>query len=191
MHRFACSAAIVLLAATPAFAAPAHKHRAGAPSDCSLATIPDMPAQGRVGGKDFKLGGATLLQTAAVAGGANYDNYLLTLATPDGAGNTMTIVVTASVPQGQPLDGKTFRRTVATDNAQQPQAGAGQAQIPDWGIDYASPLVDLDSVSSQASIKLEFGTRTGTTLPAKIYFCAPDAKTNVFYGKFTVDAGGG
>jgi hypothetical protein len=179
-----------MLAATPCFAAPAHKHHPGAPGDCSLAAIPDTPAQGHVGGKSFTLGGATLLQTAATAGGVNYDNYLLTLATPDGAGATMTIVVTASVPQGQPLDGKVFRRTVAKDNSQQPQAGAGQAQIPDWGIDYASPLVDLDSVSSQASIKLEFGTRTGDTLPAKIYFCAPDAKTNVFYGKFAVGMGG-
>jgi hypothetical protein len=177
--------------AAPVADASAHRHAGGAaPPNCAAREIPDVPAQGHVGGKDFKLGGATLLQTSASAGGANYDNYLLTLATPDGAGATMTIVVTASVPQGQKLDGKTFKRIVAKDPAQQPQAGAGQAQIPDWGIDYASPLVDLDSVSSQASIKLEFGTRTGTTLPAKIYFCAPDAKTNVFYGKFTVDTGG-
>lgn len=189
MFRFVSSA--LLLAATPALAAPAHTHHGGAaPADCSVRAIPDTPAQGHVGGKNFTLGGATLLQTAATAGGASYDNYLLTLATPDGAGNTMTIVVTASVPQGQPLDGKTFRRTVAKDASAQPQAGTGQAQIPDWGIDYASPAVDLDSVSSQASIKLEFGTRTGNTLPAKIYFCAPDAKTNAFYGKFTVDMGG-
>lgn len=177
------------IAAAPALGATAHKHHIGAPADCSLATIPDVPAQGHVGGKDFKLGGATLLQTSATAGGANYDNYLLTLITPDGTGNTLTIVVTASVPQGQKLDGKTFRRTIAKDASTQPQAGAGQAQIPDWGIDYASPLVDLDSVSGIASIRLEFGTRTGTTLPAKIYFCAPDAKTNAFYGKFTVDTG--
>ena len=171
---------------SPVSGATPHRHHA-APADCSLANIPDEPAQGHVGGKDFKLGGATLLQTSATAAGANYDNYLLTLATPDGAGATLTIVVTASVPQGQPLDGKIFRRTLEKDPAKQPQAGAGQAQIPDWGIDYASPLVDLDSVSGVASIKLEFGTRTGTTLPAKIYFCAPDAKTNAFYGKFTVD----
>jgi hypothetical protein len=188
MTRFVFFAVAALcVVAAPVSGATAHRHHAAAPADCSLANIPDAPAQGHVGGKDFKLGGATLLQTSASAGGANYDNYLLTLATPDGAGATMTIVVTASVPQGQPLDGKTFRRTIAKDTAQQPQAGPGQAQIPDWGIDYASPLVDLDSVSGIASIKLEFGTRTGTTLPAKIYFCAPDAKTNVFYGKFTVD----
>jgi hypothetical protein len=165
-----------------------HLHHGGVePPNCAARQIPDVAAQGHVGGKDFKLGGATILQTAATAGGANYDNYLLTLSAPDGAGNTLTIVVTASVPQGQPLDGKSFSRSVVKDPAQQPQAGPGQAQIPDWGIDYASPLVDLDSVSSIASIKLEFGTRTGTALPAKIYFCAPDAKTNVFYGKFTVD----
>lgn len=190
MRRYAVCAA-VLLFAMPGLAAPKHvAHHGGVqPPNCAAREIPDVPAQGRVGGKNFKLGGATLLQTAATAGGANYDNYLLTLATPDGAGNTMTIVVTASVPQGQPLDGKTFRRIASADVSQQPQAGTGQAQIPDWGLDYASPLVDLDSVSSQASIKLEFGTRTGTTLPAKIYFCAPDAKTNVFYGKFTVDMG--
>lgn len=189
MHRLACA---IVIAAMPtwALAATHHMHHGGAaPADCSLRAIPDVPAQGRVGGKDFKLGGATLLQTAATAQGANYDNYLLTLVAPDGTGNTMTLVVTASVPQGQPLDGKTFRRSIGKDNNAQPQAGAGQAQIPDWGIDYASPLVDLDSVSSQASIKLEFGTHTGATLPAKIYFCAPDAKNNVFYGKFTVDTG--
>ena len=34
-----------------------------------------------------------------------------------------------------------------------------------------------------------FGAATGTTLPAKIYFCAPDAKTNMFYGMFSVDTG--
>jgi hypothetical protein len=174
------------VAAAPAWAAHQHTHRLPV-GDCSLANIPDDPAHGHVGGKDFKLGGATLLQTSAAAGGANYDNYLLTLATPDGAGATMTIVVTASVPQGQTLDGKTFRRTIEKDVAKQPQAGPGQAQIPDWGIDYASPLVDLDSVAGTASIKLQFGTRTGTTLPAKIYFCAPDASANVFLGKFSVD----
>lgn len=182
------AAIAALLFAAPALAAP--KHAAHAPADCSLATIPDEPAHGRVGGKDFKLGGATLLQTSASAGEASYDNYLLTLATPDGAGSTMTIVVTASVPHGQKLDGKTFRRTLANDPAQQPRAGPNQPQIPDWGIDYASPLVDLDSVSGMASIKLQFGAATGTTLPAKIYFCAPDAKSNVYDGKFTVDTAG-
>jgi hypothetical protein len=182
-----CLGIAAALIATPALPAP--KHRAAAPADCSLRTIPDAPAHGHVGGKDFKLGGASLLQTSAVAGGANYDNYLLTLIAPDGAGNTLTIVVTASVPQGQPLDGKTFRRTIEKDASAQPQAGSGQPQIPDWGVDYASPLVDLDSVSGIASIKLEFGARTGATLPAKIYFCAPDAKTNVFYGTFTVGTG--
>jgi hypothetical protein len=181
--------AALCIAASPASAAAAHKFHLP-PGDCSRAAIPNDPAHGRIGGKDFKLGGATLLQTSATANGANYDNYLLTLATPDGAGNTMTIVVTASVPQGQPLDGKTFRRSIATDPAKQPQAGPGQPQIPDWGIDYASPLVDLDSVTGTASIELAFGTRTGSALPAKIYFCAPDAKTNVFYGSFTVDTGG-
>ncbi|MGA9795809.1 MAG: hypothetical protein WBQ17_09770 [Rhizomicrobium sp.] len=186
MRRFVVCVLAASCAALPAFAARRH----AAPADCSLRAIPDAPAQGRVGGKDFQLGGATLLQTSASANGANYDNYLLTLATPDGAGSTMTIVVTVSVPQGQTLDGKTFRRALGKDIAQQPQAGPGQAQIPDWAIDYASPLVDLDSVSSVASIKLEFGARSGTTLPAKIYFCAPDAKSNVFYGKFTVGAGG-
>ncbi len=190
MPRFIpVAAAALCIAAAPAWGA--HQHTTyRLPGDCSLANIPEAPAHGRVGGKEFKLGGATLLQTSAAAGGASYDNYLLTLATPDGAGNTMTIVVTASVPQGQPLDGKTFLHTIEKDVAKQPQAGPGQAQIPDWGIDYASPLVDLDSVAGTASIKLEFGTRTGTTLPAKIYFCAPDAKTNAFYGKFTVDTAG-
>jgi hypothetical protein len=192
MRRFLVCTAVMALASTSALAAAKHApHHAGAPSDCSIADIPDAPAHGHVGGKTFdKLGGATLLQTNATANGANYDNYLLTLVTPDGAGATMTIVVTASVPQGQLLDGKTFRRTIGKDVSAQPQAGAGQPQIPDWGIDYASPLVDLDSVTGAASIKLQFGTRTGTTLPAKIYFCAPDAKTNLFMGKFTVDSAG-
>jgi hypothetical protein len=188
MRRFVVfSIAALCLAAAPAWGAPRHH---AAPADCSLAKIPDEPAHGHVGGKNFKLGGATLLQISASANGALYDNYLLTLATPDGAGNTMTIVVTASVPQGEKLDGKSFRRTLARDAAKQPLAGPGQPQIPDWGIDYASPLVDLDSVTGAASIKLEFGTRTGTLLPAKIYFCAPDAKTNVFAGKFAVDTAG-
>lgn len=191
MYRVACCAALALtVAASVATAAPAKHRELALPNDCSAATIPDEPAHGHVGGKDFALGGATILQTGASAGGVDYDNYLLTLESPDGAGATMTIVVTASVPKGQPLDGKTFRRIADDDSAKQPLAGPGEPQIPDWGIDYASPLVDLDSASDLASIRLEFGTHAGTKLPAKIFFCAPDAKTNVFAGTFTVDVGG-
>jgi hypothetical protein len=160
-----------------------------APDDCSIGTVPDVHAYGRIAGKRFELAGASLSQSGAMAGGAAYDNYLLTLEAPDAAGATMVIVVTASVPQGVPLDGKTFRRVASLDATQQPEAGAGQPQIPDFGIEYSAGQVDVDSLSGVAAIRLEFGTRAGGKLPAKIYLCQPNGAGNVFAGTFSVDVG--
>jgi hypothetical protein len=154
------------------------------PDDCSIATIPSGPAQGMVAGKMFRLGGASLSQSGASTGG--FDNYLVMLEAPDGAGATLVIVATASVLQDQPLDGKIFTRKATADVTQQPLTGPGQPQIPDWGIHYDPGQVDADSLSGQASIRLEFGAHKGGTLPGKIYFCEAG---NAFAGDFTVDTG--
>jgi len=154
------------------------------PADCSTAAIPSGPAQGTVAGKAFRLGGASVSQSGASVGGAAYDNYLVTLEAPDGTGATLVIVATASLPQGQALDGKVFQRKATTDAAQQPLAGPGQPQIPDWGIHYDPGQVDADSLSGTASIRLEFGAHSAGTLPGKIYFCEA---ANTLAGDFTVD----
>ena len=177
----------VLLAATPCGAVTHHplRHKL-APADCSTAAIPSGPAQGMVAGKMFRLGGASLSQTGASAGGVGFDNYLVMLEAPDGAGATLVIVATASLPQGQALDGKVFMRKATADAAQQPLAGPGQPQIPDWGIHYDPGQLDADSLASLASIRLEFGTHKAGTLPGQIYFCQAG---NSFAGSFTVDTG--
>lgn len=154
------------------------------PADCSIAAIPSGPAQGTVAGKIFRLGGASVSQSGASAGGVGYDNYLVTLEAPDGAGSTLVIVATASLPQGQALDGKVFMRKAVADATQQPMAGPGQPQIPDWGIHYEPGQVDADSLSGTASIRLEFGTRKAGTLPGKIDFCEAG---NTMAGDFAVD----
>jgi hypothetical protein len=192
VHRIRSFALVAAFACavTPAATAihkPSHRTLLAPPADCSMATIPAARAHGMIGGKPFALGGASLSQSGTTVGGANYDTYLLTLEAPDGAGATMVIVVTASVPQGQTLDGKTFRRVASLDATQQPQAGPGEAQIPDFGIEYNPAQVDVDNLSAVAAIRLEFGTRAGGKLPAKIYLCQPDGKGNVFAGTFTLD----
>ena len=108
------------------------------------------------------------------------------LEAPDGTGATLVIVATASLPQGQALDGKVFMRKATTDATQQSLAGPGQPQIPDWGIHYDPGQVDADSLSGQASIRLEFGARSAGTLSGKIYFCQAG---NTLAGDFTVDTG--
>lgn len=184
------SAAVLACAVTPAATAvhkSSHHKPLAPPADCSLATIPAEPAHGMVGGKPFTLAGASLSQSRSMAGDASYDNYLLTLEAPDAAGATMVIVVTAAVPQGEPLDGKILRRVASLDATQQPLAGAGAPQIPDFGIEYNPAQVDVDNLSGVAAIRLEFGSHDGTKLPGKIYLCQPDAKGNVFAGTFTLD----
>jgi hypothetical protein len=154
------------------------------PADCSTAAIPSGPAQGTVAGKTFRVDGASLSQSGASAGGVGYDNYLVTLEAPDGTGSTLVIVATASLPQGQALDGKVFMRKAATDASEQPLAGPGQPQIADWGIHYDPGQVDADSLSGTASIRLEFGTRKAGALGGKIYFCEAG---NTLAGGFMVD----
>jgi hypothetical protein len=179
--------AAVLLTAAPSTAVTHRTHPLRLklpPADCSMAAIPSGPAQGMIAGKIFRLGGASVSQSGASAGGVGYDNYLVTLEAPDGAGATLVIVATASLPQGQALDGKVFMRKAATDATEQPLAGPGQPQIADWGIHYDPGQVDADSLSGAASIRLEFGTRKAGALPGKIYFCEAG---NTLAGGFTVD----
>jgi hypothetical protein len=186
----AAMATIALLAAASPSSAVTHRTHPLrlklAPADCSTAAIPSGPAQGTIAGKMFRLGGASISQSGASVGGVGFDNYLVTLEAPDGAGATLVIVATASLPQGQLLDGKVFMRKAVADATQQPLAGPGQPQIPDWGIHYDPGQLDADSLSGLASIRMEFGTRNAGTLPGKIYFCEAG---NTLAGSFTVDTG--
>ena len=171
----AALAAALLIAATPALAAPA---------DCSVGAIPDTPVSGTVAGKPFVPRETSLDVTkdGMEIDDAKFDKYTLTIMT-DGIFNALT--VTMLVPLGKPPDGRVFRVLPTDSIGAQPAAAEGVPQVQGWDLQLEAAGVDTSFTQEIAAIRVEFGQRKGTTLPGKIHVCVP-GQTAEIAGSFSV-----
>jgi hypothetical protein len=125
--------------------------------------------------------------------GVTYDAYDLHFQMRDKihgkAGEDMYFDITTIVPQGQTHDGRTFRMLPTKDVPRQPMAGPGAPEVQGWDIQYDPDKIPASFVSSLGSLRIEYGTRKGTTLPGRIYFCTPAVKGSFLAGNFEADIG--
>jgi hypothetical protein len=167
---------------------------AGLPADCSTAAIPTGPAAGTVDGIAFAPTEAKIRLSETMSfDDKKYDDWDLTLTGHDSNGNDIQLEITALIPGGATLDGRSFRRLSFTsgdsfDNMdKQPMATEGTPEIQGWTISYAAHDISESNVFNQASLHLVYGKRSGNTLPGQLYFCAPRVKKSFVAGHFIVD----
>ena len=163
------AAALAFLAAPPAL---------GAPADCSKGPIPDVPVHGIVNGKAFEPKETTIGVTkdGMTVDDLHLDRYALAIMT-DGIFNELT--VNMMVPGGKKPDGRVFRVLPIDSIGGQPAAAPGTPEVQGWDIQLEAADVDTSFTQTTASIRVELGTRTGDTLPGKIYFCVPSVGAEI------------
>jgi hypothetical protein len=164
----------IALIASIAFATPA----IAAPADCSSGPIADKPVSGTVGGKPFepKEVDVDFTRNGMSVDDAKFDKYTLSIMT-DGIFNELT--VSMLVPLGKKLDGRTFRVLPTDSIGDQPAAVKGVPEVQGWDLQLEAADVDTSFTQEIASIRVEWGSRTGNTIGGKIHFCVPGQKAQI------------
>ncbi len=174
MTRFARG----LAAAALIFAVPATPVLA-AVQDCSTGPIPDSPVKGSVGGKPFVPNDVSIHITkdGFELNGNKFDAYELSLMA-GGIFNAATVHFL--VRDGAHADGKTFRVLPIDSISGQPAAMKGVPEVQGWDLQLEAANVDTSFTrTTTASLRLEFGARTGNVLPGKFHLCVPDEKSDI------------
>lgn len=156
-----------LLFATPAVAA-----------DCSVGAIPDTPVKGTVNGVPFVPQEAWVSFTAdgMSMNEAHFDRYQLSIQT-DSIFNALS--VSMLVPKGKTLAGRVFRVLPTDSISGQPAAAQGLPEVQGWDLELEAAGVDTSFTSDIASIRVEWGAKSGDTVSGKIHFCVPSANADI------------
>jgi hypothetical protein len=168
-----CGALALIVLATPALAAPA---------DCSGAAIPATPVKGSVKGKAFVPTDihVTFTKNGMGVNGKQFDRYALDL---DAGDIFNELSVDMLVPAGKPIDGRTYRQ-VPGDIGTQPMAAEGTPEVQGWDLQYDPAGVNTNFGLDEGTLRVEWGRRSGDSIPGKIYFCAPAVGAEIM-GTFT------
>jgi len=158
------------------------------PADCSVGAIADGPLVLKTpGAPDIALPAAMVVSV----GGMNdddsktvYDELQLRLndRVPQDPFDHVAEVRTAFyVAAGKSLDGRMFRRPAAERGTPEYDAQdkvAGQVVFQSWSVKVPAPAgsaddyaIDVNHVASTASARVEFGKRSGKSLPGRIHLC--------------------
>ncbi len=167
-----------------ALTAPAFAESKSKPApDCSAGAIPDKPVSGTVNGVAFVPKEITLHITkdGMETDGIKFDKYDLSL-NVDGIFNAATVGML--VRQGTKPDGRAWRVLPTDSISGQPAAAEGLPEVQGWEIALEAAHVDTSFTDGIAAIRVEWGARKGNTMPGKIHFCVPEAKTDIA-GSFT------
>ena len=151
------------------------------PADCSTGPIPDRPLEITIGAE--KLPTPPLIRMRQIStitsGDQAYDQYDVTVADKDMFGNT-ELTFSVIVPKGQQPDGRTFRKLPTHEISKQP-GPQGMPEVQSWSVKDKARKIDASHVSFTASLRVEFGKRSGGVLPGRVYLCAPGGqKARVF-----------
>jgi hypothetical protein len=173
MRSLACAALAALVFASPALAAPA---------DCSGAAIPATPVRGTIKGKAFVPTDVHVNFTRNGMGvnDVQFDRYALDL---DAGDIFNELSVDMLVPAGKPIDGRTYRQ-VQGGISKQPMAAEGTPEIQGWDLQYDPAGVNTNFGLDDGTLRVEWGRRSGDSIPGKIYFCVPGAGAEIM-GTFT------
>jgi hypothetical protein len=181
--RYRASYAALAIALLP-FGAQA----AGLPADCSSATIPSGSAKGSIAGVAFVPSDVSVsLGDSAIGNGHTYDSYAFMFEGRDKSDEEMSLSLTIIVAKGAAPDGKKFRLLATDDDGKQPHAGPGAPEVQGWSLEYAAKGVDVDFISTTASLRLEIDQLKDKKLAGRIYFCVPSASNSSLAGSFSAD----
>lgn len=152
------------------------------PADCSTGPIPDRPLEITVGAE--KLPTPPLVRMRKISeitsGDRTFDQYDVTVADKDIFANTEASF-SVIVPKGQQPDGKTFRRLLTSETSRQPSPQPGLPEVQSWSVKDKARKLDANHVSFIASLRVEFGKRSGGVLSGRVYLCAPGGqKAKIF-----------
>jgi hypothetical protein len=176
--------ALIIAVSSLALAAPASADSKSKPAaDCSAGAIPDTPVSGSVAGKPFVPKETTVHVTrdGAEMDAAKFDRYELSIMT-DGIFNALS--VNMLVPLNKKPDGRVFRVLPTDSIGDQPAAAQGLPEVQGWDLALEAADVDTSFTQEIASIRVEWGTRKGDTIPGKIHFCVPGQHAEIA-GSFT------
>jgi hypothetical protein len=170
------------------------------PADCSSGAIADGPLVLRMPGapdqpllaaKVTSLGKMTVTGEDGKDSSYNELELAITDRAPNGLFDKITEVTTDFlVATDQVPDNRIFRKPAAARDTPEYDAQDkvdGQVVFQAWGVKIPAPAgstndysVDLNHVSYLASARVEFGKRSGTSLPGKIHLCVPGGQTGMF-----------
>lgn len=153
--------------------------RAGSmPADCSTGAIPNTPAALFLDAAKTPLPVTDVVEAGSISSGEGtpkWISYRLTLHDTDDIFAPVEIDVTVLVAEGATLDGKTFRMP-PNGAGEPPSVEPGTPEVQGWSVEDKKRSVDLNHVQVDASLRLEFGKRTGDTLPGTLRLCVPGAQ---------------
>jgi len=173
MRLLACGALAALVFAAPARAMPA---------DCSSAAIPATPVKGTVKGKAFVPTDihVTFTKNGMGVNGVQFDRYALAF---DAGDIFNELSVDMLVPAGKPIDGRAYRQ-VPGDIGTQPMAAEGTPEVQGWDLQFEAAGVNTNFGLDEGTLRVEWGRRSGDSLPGRIHFCAPGVDAEIM-GTFT------
>jgi hypothetical protein len=151
------------------------------PADCSTGPIPDRPLEITIGSE--KLPTPPLIRMRRIStitsGDQAFDQYDVTVADKDMFGN-IELSFSVIVPKGQQPDGRTFRKLPVHEISKQP-GPPGMPEVQSWSVKDQARKLNVSHVSFVASLRVEFGKRSGGVLPGRVYLCAPGGqKAKIF-----------
>lgn len=153
------------------------------PDDCSTAAAPKQPVEASILGTKFAPKVVSLRSTGYVkTEGETFDSYRLTLMSEESLSAPLEVGVKVVVPQGAKLDGKVFRLLATKERSRQPMAakGSSELEVQAWSFKNRPAKADSDHTGHLASLRLEFGTRKGDTIPGNIQLCVAKGQTTMF-----------
>jgi hypothetical protein len=167
---------------------------------CIHLIVPAAHAEllGNLGGMVFKPKVIQLSNGGGiVSGDISYDTYRLVFRSEDDMFARQSASVTIALPKGVLPDGLTFRLLADTPLEGQPSVEEGLPEVQGWRLEDNDNGIKLSHVfRGEASVKVEFGKRQGTTIGGKISLVVPvgaedgpDAKPSSLTGEFSAVIG--
>jgi hypothetical protein len=143
-----------------------------AAADCSNAAIAGTPVKGMVKGHAFVPTDihVDFTKDGMEVNGSKFDRYVLALDAGD-IFNEFTLDML--VPLGKPVDGRIYR-LVPGGIYKQRMAAEGAPEIQGWDIEFKAADVNTNLGLTEATLRIEWGKKTGDTIPGKLIFCAPE-----------------
>lgn len=139
--------------------------------DACAQPAPDTSLKGMVSGQPFAPDNVTIYKQRTYGNdGKPYDSYYLTFRVGQGQDS---LQVQPAMKVGTLPDGKTFRRLPTWEVKQQPKAGPDATEIQSWYLQMPGAKIETGFLRDLATLKLEFGTRNGKTLPGHLTLCIP------------------
>ncbi|MGH8323681.1 MAG: hypothetical protein ACRETD_07770, partial [Steroidobacteraceae bacterium] len=116
--------------------------------------------------------------------GQEFDRYQLALDAGDIFNEFSADVL---VPAGKPIDGRVHREIASDAIGVQPMAADGTPEVQGWDLSFGAAGVDTNFGLDTGGLRIEWGHKSGDTLPGKIVFCAASIDTEIsgtFVAKF-------